>query len=348
LVLELLRKAGIWPMDEQMVDAVVDAEEGMDPETPVMLWEDMTFEQKLTAKFRTIRGWEFERARAWEDEINAYKAVKRYQDLMKAQEAADEHKKGLMTHTQVQEALGEPTEAEQAWEEAEIAQETSRGRRKILMRDYVSFKRTHVPTRDGQRQAIYGAVGARYWVGERGLSDLIAASGFIYQPVLKDDQDDALEEVKENFRKNVCEELQKRYGFEAQPDSLTDHFEWLVIWEVDENTVSTVKTFEQGWVRPARMTKNIRDLKGGEVSQFARQMGLLAPLEPHLGKKIEAPDQEEESVLIPKHEEQRILKTEALLATKQPRKRRAPAKPKPQVDEERAAYNRERGLADDA
>jgi hypothetical protein len=283
------------------------ANAAMGPMQVIPEWGDMTMLEKLNMRFRGIRGWECERARAWEDEITSRKAIHRYQTLMKLQE---EHKKGMVTWDEFRkDALGEQTEAEQAWEEAEIATETSRGRRKILMRDMISFKRTSVPTKDGGQQPVYAAVAARYWFGDRGASDMISASGFLYQPVLKSDQEDVLLEMKQKFRQQVAQEIQQRVGLEVSPNSPDlDRCEYLVIWEVDDQTVNRIRTYEQGWVRDT--SKPLKEMTGKDISQLARRLGLTAPVKPH-GTPL-------------------LVEAETT------------------PDEERIAFNRARGLPDDA
>ena len=224
--------------------------------------------------------WEYQRARAWEDEIKARIAVANYHRLMQAQQ---DYERGVVNADQYRREV-----LDEAWDEAETAMETNRGRRKVLMRDYVSLKRTKVGTKDGQTQPVYAAVAGRYWLGERGASDMIAGSGFLYQPVLIEDKDEVLSDVQQRFRQNVAEQLAQRWGLEVMPASENlDNIEWLVIWECDETTVERVRSFEQGWgVRPKGLDKPASELTGADIRRIVAMQG--HKITPHRGTPLTA------------------------------------------------------------
>ena len=104
--------------------------------------------KRLASKIVRYARWSISKTRAWEDEIRAHMAVASYHRQVKEANAA---KAGVITRDQL----------DAAWDEAETAMEMDRRRRRNLMRDFVSFRRTHVKTQDGQEQPVYAAMAAR-------------------------------------------------------------------------------------------------------------------------------------------------------------------------------------------
>lgn len=209
--------------------------------------------------------WPFLVAQAYEQEVRARQAVCRYQREMAIRESATEHAKGLATRDDL----------EAMWNEAEDLNEGGKAKRKSLMRDFVSFKRTHIRTQDGRKQEVYAAMAARYWVGERGASDLIAASGFLYQPVLIEDQEEVQADVVQNFRVQVAGAMQQKYGLEVLPASEDlDRIETLFLWEVDDTTVDRIRSYEQGWgVRPKGLDKPASQLTARDIRRLVAMQG---------------------------------------------------------------------------
>ncbi len=225
--------------------------------------------------------WGVEVGRAWEDELNARMAATAYQRRMSSVRSYEE---GLVNKDAF----------EKEWGEVEAAMEAGIGRRRALMRDFVSHKVTHLRTQDGGRQPVYAAMAARHWVGERGASEIIAASGFLYQPVLKQDQAGVLADVQQRFRAAVAAEMQKRLGLTVYPSSPSlDRIEWLVIWEVDDQTVTRIRSFEQGWSgRPEGLDKPASQFGAADVRRLASLHGFK--IRPHRGTPLPAADREEE------------------------------------------------------
>jgi hypothetical protein len=122
------------------------------------------------------------------------------------------------------------------------------------------------------KQRVYGALSARYWLGDPGVSELVAGTAYFWEPILEGDADLFLEELKLRVLGRLALGVSQKTGLELSWASRDlDRTEWLVEWHPGPDLVERTRAFEQGWSRMLPAGTRARDLTGPQLSQLARR-----------------------------------------------------------------------------
>ena len=127
-------------------------------------------------------------------------------------------------------------------------------------------------TNDATNVRLYGGIAARYWVGSPGVSELVAGSAYLYEPIRVADQESVRLELVEAFHQRVVEGVYQRTGLEISSDDLS-RTQFLEIWTAEPDLIERCKAFEQGWSALRVQGKGVRDLTGADIAQLFKRTG---------------------------------------------------------------------------
>lgn len=129
---------------------------------------------------------------------------------------------------------------------------------------------------DGGVVRLYGGLGYRWWLGQPGLSELVAGTAYFWEPLLVGDREEFEQSLQQQVRARVRAAVEQRTGLLVSGSDL-GRIEWLAIWVAEPDLVDRLAAFEQGWSRALPRGVRARDLGAADVQKLGRLLGRKRP-----------------------------------------------------------------------